>query len=190
MKAKKPILIINSGLIATGKSTVARALVEKIDVEILSSDVVRKELAGIPLREHRYENFGGGIYSKEFSEKTYLHLIKRARKLLLEGKSVILDACFSKKWERQKAFDITNESSANFLLIEYVCPDEVIKARLKKRYENKKGVSDGRREIYQIQKNDFEKIDEFSNERHLVIDTTKTIQQCVNEIVEKLENME
>ena len=97
----KPKLIITCGLMGSGKSTVAKEIGKKKNITILTSDVIRKEIAGISSSEHRYEDFDQGIYSKEFSTKTYLELNVRAKKILLEGKSVILDACYGKKWQWQ-----------------------------------------------------------------------------------------
>ena len=36
-----------------------------------SSDVTRQQLAGIPLTEHRFEEFDTGLYSAEFYRQTY-----------------------------------------------------------------------------------------------------------------------
>jgi predicted kinase len=35
------------------------------------SDVMRKQLARIPLAEHRFEEFDTGLYSAEFYRQTY-----------------------------------------------------------------------------------------------------------------------
>lgn len=185
-KIKKPKLIITSGLMGTGKSTIANEVAKKLKIPIISSDFVRKELAGISPIEHRYEDFDKGIYSKEFSEKTYLTLNKRAKEILLNKKSVILDACFSKKWQREKAYETAKEVGAEFLCIEFLCKEEEIKKRLKKRFENKGGVSDGRWEIFPHQKASFEKILEFSNNKHLIIDTSFPIKKCVEKIIKKI----
>ena len=93
----RPRLVITCGLMGTGKTTIARVLAEALGWEWRSSDRVRKELADLSPHEHRWEDFGQGIYSSDFSERTYQALIDQSRSLLRAGRSVILDASFKKK---------------------------------------------------------------------------------------------
>ncbi len=184
--AKKPKLIITCGLTGTGKSTIMKEVADRIGIPLLASDVIRKKLAGIEPEEHRYVEFDSGIYSKEFSEKTYIQMIEEGKKVLINGESAILDACFPKRWQRMKALDAAKEVNADFLCIEFVCPEEEIKVRLMKRFESKKGVSDGRWEIYLSQKASFEEVNELPSETHLIIDTSKPKEESIERIVERL----
>lgn len=180
-----PTLIIVCGYVGSGKTTVARELSKVAGLEVISSDVVRKMLAGIPVSEHRYEDFSKGIYSPEFTERTYKTLIEEAKKRLREGKSVILDATFSKKWQREMARKVAMEADANFLCIETVCPDTLIKNRLDKRMK-KVSVSDGRWEIFQKHKESFEKIDEFSPKEHIIVRTDAELKNELEKVLERI----
>lgn len=184
---KKPKLIIACGLTGTGKSTIMKEVAEKKGITLLASDVMRKKLAGIHPEEHRYVEFDSGIYSKEFSEKTYLQMIEEGKKLLMIGESVILDACFPKRWQRMKALDAVKEAKAELLCIEFVCPEEEIKERLARRFESKEGASDGRWEIYISQKASFEEVNELPSESHLIIYTSKPKEESIKRIIEELE---
>ncbi|NIR92482.1 MAG: gluconate kinase, partial [Gammaproteobacteria bacterium] len=62
---------------------------------------VRKELAGITPAESQRHAIDTGIYSEEFSEKTYKALLERAEVHLQQGKSVILDASYQYVRNRQ-----------------------------------------------------------------------------------------
>ena len=46
----------------------AIALAKRLGLVVISSDVTRKKLAGIPTTEHRFEEFDAGIYPAEFWE--------------------------------------------------------------------------------------------------------------------------
>ena len=151
-KGSKPAMLIACGLTGTGKSTILNDVAKKMGIEILTSDRMRKELAQIPPGEHRYVPFDSDIYSAGFTEKTYLFMIEEGKKLLLEGKSVILDACFPKRWQRQKARESAESVQARFLCIEFTAPEAEVRRRLEKRYEAGKDVSDGRWEIFLAQK--------------------------------------
>jgi len=183
----QPYLIITCGLTGTGKSTIMNEVAEKKGFMILTSDKIRKELVGISPEVHKYEEFDKGIYSKEFTERTYIHMIEEGEKLLLQGISVILDACFPKKWQREKAFEVAKEANARFLCIEFTCSEEEAKYRLTERFDSKEGVSDGRWEIYVGQKQVFEEVDEFKPELHIVVDTSSSKEESVNIIIKRLE---
>ena len=157
---KKPVMTITCGLTGTGKSTIINEVAKRTGITVLTSDRIRKELVGIKPEEHRYEAFDSGIYSKEFTEKTYIHMLEQGKRMLEQGKSVILDACFPKSEQRAMARRAAEEVGARFLCIEVTAPEEEIKHRLDVRVEGGEGISDGRWEIYLGQKKSFEDIDD------------------------------
>ena len=57
-----PSLILMSGVTGTGKSTLASELSRRWAMEHVSSNLVRKDLAGIRPLQHRHEPFQEGIY--------------------------------------------------------------------------------------------------------------------------------
>lgn len=180
-----PVLIITCGLMGTGKSTIAKEIAELKKLAVFSSDVVRKDLAGISEKEHRYEDYSSGIYSKEFSEKTYQKMFELADEELSHSKSVLLDACFPKKWQRAKAKETALKNKSKFICLEFICPDDEIKKRLDNRYKTGEDASDGRWEIFYKQKNEFEKVDEISDNEHVVMNSVKQFKDIIKEIEEK-----
>ena len=186
VKGKGPFLLICSGMVGTGKSTVAQELAQRSGFALLSSDLVRKALAGIPASEHRWERFESGMYSADFTRRTYDELFRRAKELLREGRSVILDASFRKAQEREKARALADESGAQIYVLECVCSEEEVKARLEIRLLQGGSPSDGRWEIYLEQKGIVEPVAEVPRFRHLVLDTTASSQQAVALLLEQL----
>lgn len=173
----QPTLIIMSGLTGTGKTAVATQLGEAIGAKVIRSDVVRKKLAGIPLDKHRYEEFGKGIYTEAFSEKTYAELQREAAESLKSGRPVILDAAYMKRSERERAASAARELGTRFFIVECICDEKSVKSRLAERME-KNEVSDGRWEIYETQKKAFEETTD--NEGRLIrIDTTRPIDKSI-----------
>lgn len=57
----RPILMITTGLMGTGKTTLAKSVARKTGDVMISSDVVRKQLAGIQQTERKYDGFQSGI---------------------------------------------------------------------------------------------------------------------------------
>jgi predicted kinase len=159
------MLIITCGLPGTGKSTVARRLEDRTGFAVISSDIIRKELAGLSPEEHRYEAFGKGIYAADFTDRTYEELLQRARRQLLEGRSVILDASFIRRSQRRSAERVAQETGAQFACILLEAQSETVRRRLDRRLARGAGPSDARWGTYLAQKRRFQRPSEIAAER-------------------------
>lgn len=153
----EPLLLVVLGPMGSGKTTLARALAETLDIPTLSSDLVRKELAGIGEKRH-YVAFGEGIYSLEFSQKTYAELTRRALEHLKEGKSVVIEGGFPTHKERTLPLAELGRSGIEARVVFISC--EASKATLIQRLQNRERqgeqVADGRVEILESQLASFE----------------------------------
>jgi len=157
------------GLMGTGKSSLARALAPRLGAEVLSSDVVRKELAGIGPDEPRREAWGEGIYSEAFHARTYETLHQRAAQQLRAGGIVILDASYRDAAWRTRARETARAAGARFLLLEARSPGDVVRQRLAARGA---GPSDGRVELLEAQRERFEPPLEIPPEERIIVDTS------------------
>ena len=166
-----PVLLLTAGLVGTGKSSLARDLAGPLEAAVLTSDVIRKEMAGIPVTERQYAPWGTGLYTEESIEHTYSELHRRADASLQRGRAVVLDASYRKRSWREAALDIARRANVPALVLECVAPEEDIRARLERRLRRRGGPSDGRWEIYAQQKASYEPLTELSASQHLMIDT-------------------
>jgi len=185
-RMNRPILVITGGLIGTGKSTIAGSLAEALGWEWLRVDLLRKELAQVSPREHRFEAFEQGIYSPDFSRRTYEALFNRAGILLGQGKTALLDGSFKKQADRKAALALARETGADFLLIECQCADEEIQKRMARRALEKNELSDGRWEIFADQKKDYDRVEGFNADLHLPLDTGRPLEECMGIILRHL----
>jgi aminoglycoside phosphotransferase family enzyme/predicted kinase len=181
----KKLLFIVAGLVGTGKTTVAQALGRSLGLTVISSDIVRKELAGIPPTERRFEPISSGIYSEEFTRRTYQEMFTRAKSLLLQGGSVIMDASFKQRQHRLEAKKLAEAMDADFAVLECVLDEPTVKNRLEQRVKEG-SVSDGRWEVYLAQKDEFEKIDEIPSQQHIVLDTAQQMSNIVTIVARRL----
>jgi uncharacterized protein len=135
-------LVLIGGLPGTGKSTLARALGDRLGWPVLRSDVVRKELAGIAERVHAPDAFEAGIYTADHTDRTYVELISRAGNLLTRGQSVIIDASFSTAESRHAARERASAESAGVVELRCELPREVADQRIDARRAEGTDASD------------------------------------------------
>lgn len=182
----RPVAIVMCGLSGTGKSYVADALAEHLNLVVIRSDVARKHLAGLAPTETRAAGYGAGIYSDEMTERTYRTMVEDAARLMAAGHSVLLDASFLKRRQRSIAVAAARAADARFLLVECSAPEDRVRARLAVREDEAANVSDATWPIYLEQKKHFEPPEEIDEHEHVRVDTSKDLDLSVNSIVEKL----
>src|SRR6056297_1233177 len=167
----RPVALIFMGRIGTGKSTLAKHLSKILKIDHFSSDRIRKNLAGLPLYERPKLSEREKLYSAEMSEKTYQYLFENVKAHLKSGKSVIIDATFSRKSKRQDLIDLLESMDANYKFIETQAPDETIISRLKARDKEKDIVSDARLEDFEKLTSGYESPDELTDTQLLKVST-------------------
>jgi predicted kinase len=130
---RRPCLVLVGGLPGTGKSTLARGLAEQAGFELVRSDLVRKELAGIPAGQPARSAFGEGIYTSAWTERTYAECLGRTERLLLEGKRVVVDASLGEERRRRDFLDLAARLAVPAVIFLCQAEPEVVRLRLDRR---------------------------------------------------------
>lgn len=149
----RPALIAMTGLSGTGKSTVAESIVRATGARYAVADVVRKQLA--TLEGAAGAAWGEGIYTPEWTARTYDRLFEIAREQLQQGHPVVLDATFLQEDLRQRAADTAAKAGVPFVLVESVCDDDVVRERLAARQRAGTSPSDATEAVYRRQRERF-----------------------------------
>ncbi|MFK4106302.1 AAA family ATPase [Streptomyces sp. NPDC019531] len=123
-------LTLVGGLPGSGKSTLSGALADRLGVTLLSSDRLRKELAGIPAEQSAAAGYGEGLYTPQWTARTYATLLDHAATLLSCGESVVLDATWSDAAQRDAALRMAERTSADLVALHCHVPGDVSAARL------------------------------------------------------------
>ncbi len=175
------------GMIATGKSYLAQTLAEKMGCSYYNSDVVRKEIAGEQAEYSRFTATGEGIYSRDFSRRTYGELLTRVEADICktECNCAILDASYQSKAERQRVCQCLGRLH-ELLFIHCVAPEKVTKQRMEARGQDPDAVSDGRWEVYLEQKKCFEYPVELDKEHLVTLDTNRPLHELLSFLEELL----
>ncbi|HZV53680.1 MAG TPA: AAA family ATPase [Rhodocyclaceae bacterium] len=123
---------ITFGLSGSGKTTAssARLLADETAATIrLRSDVERKRLFGLAPDA----DSGGTIYTSEATTRTYARLAAVARQVLADGWSVIVDAAFLKRAEREEFHAIATHWHAPFAILACEAVPDELRRRLRAR---------------------------------------------------------
>lgn len=123
-------LIAVGGAPGTGKSTLAGAVADRLDMVLLSSDRLRKELAGIDPIVHAAAGWQEGIYSPAWTRRTYAELLHRATALLARGESVVLDASWADPAHRVLVEYVANTTYSDLTVLRCTVAPEVAVARI------------------------------------------------------------
>ena len=182
-----PAVVAVGGVIASGKSTLAKALSRALVAPVIDADHTRKELSGVealtPLPDAPWQ----GSYSEGQTARVYDEVLRRGDAVLRSGRSLVLDASFRCREHRLAARALARRHGVPFRLVECRPPLEVCRWRLEERARHP-GVSDGRLEIFDAFVSRWQPVtvDELDDGEHLALDTREPIEANLARVVRGL----
>ncbi|MBI4506344.1 MAG: AAA family ATPase [Chloroflexi bacterium] len=179
-----PTLVVTMGLPASGKTTLAHALARRLGLVHLSSDVIRKELAGLRPTDRQDVPFGAGIYSAAATQHTYAALRRRAARWLRAGRSVVLDATFGQRAERAGLRRLAARAGARLVVLHCQADDATLVARLVARPADPHTASDARLALWPALRAAFTPPDELAET--IAMDAAAPPQQLVERALSSL----
>ncbi len=133
LRTSRVHLVLVGGLPGSGKSTLAEAVAQADadrDWAVLSSDEVRKQLAGIDTLTPAPAPFGHGIYDPAHTKAAYAELLRRAAIALGNGVNVIIDASWTDAALRDEARSMGAAHRAEVTELRCDAPDDLCRRRL------------------------------------------------------------
>jgi predicted kinase len=128
-----PVLIITHGLSGSGKTTLTQLLLEELGAIRLRSDVERKRLFGLVAQGKSGSGIDTGLYTRDAGGRTYARLLELARIILAAGFTVIVDAAFLRRIERDIFHAIATELQIPFAILDAQAPEVTLRARISQR---------------------------------------------------------
>lgn len=170
--------VIFFGPSGSGKSTIAKEFSKFY--KVIRSDEVRKSISGKSVDNHIYVGFGEDIYSAKMTEKTYNKMADIMLDDIKNGKKIILDATFLKKWQRDIVMGVCKNMGLNPFFVYFFAPQDLLFERIKMRIKEGKDISDAHEEILKKQLNEMEQPDELPSFRLLKLDTSQKKEEIVS----------
>jgi aminoglycoside phosphotransferase family enzyme/predicted kinase len=177
-RARLPLAIVVCGVPASGKSHLASALAELAQLPRLSSDLLRKRLAGVAATAAAPRE----RYRAEFNRATYAELGRRAAASVRAGGGAVIDATFRHREDRD-AFARAFDDAAPLLFVECLAPAKELARRAARRDRDPARVSDATLDVVLRERGTWEPLDEVPAERHLTLRTDRQLDTVLADLI-------
>lgn len=155
-----PSLVLACGLPASGKSWLARRIARPLRALLHRSDVRRKQVTGLGAGARAGADWEAGIYSPGASDRTYRDLLEGAVRELEAGRSVVVDASFSRRARRRDWADAAERMGVPWCLVLVEADEALVRERLARRATDRREASDADLEVWRRAREVFEEPDE------------------------------
>jgi predicted kinase len=165
------MIVIMTGLPGTGKSTLARALAQRLPGAVLDKDVIRAAL--FPPAHVEYSQ-AQDDFCQEIMLQTAAYLLAKnaALHILLDGRT------FSRRYQRQRVIKFCSQQEIPWAMLECVCAEQAALERLAQAVAQRTHPAANRTpELYRQIRETWEPIDG----PRLIIDTDASLDACVEQ---------
>jgi predicted kinase len=170
------MIVIIAGLPGTGKSTVARALAQRLAGAVLDKDMIR---AALFAPAHVEYTPGQDDFCQEIMLQTAAYLLGKnlLSYVFLDGRT------FSRRYQRERVFGFCSQLRTKWTILECTCSEQTALARLEKAAMEKTHPAMNRTpDLYRQIRKTWESID--CPKR--VIDTEASLDSCVERAAQYL----
>ena len=150
-QSSQPQLWIMHGLSGCGKTTLSQSMLQNQEMLRLRSDVERKRIGGFAATASSNSEISTGIYTQEADRRTYEQLAQHAERLLETGWSVIVDATFLARWQRDMFREIARRMTISFRILDIHAPLSTLRARITQRTTQGQDASEADLRVLQLQ---------------------------------------
>ena len=173
IRPRRPYLAITHGLAGSGKTHYADWLLEQTPLIRLRSDVERKRLLGMPPVARTGSGIDQGAYRRDITAATYRHLAATARRLLLAGWPVLVDASFLDPRERQRFARLAARLRVPFHILACTAPAEVLQQRVAARAAQGSDASEANTAVLAVQQARYRPLGADEWARAVIVDTSQ-----------------
>jgi aminoglycoside phosphotransferase family enzyme/predicted kinase len=135
-------LWLTCGLSGSGKTWLAQSLIQSFDALHVRSDVERKRLAGLGPLDDSLSAPDAGIYTREFTRRTYDRLHDCAESAIEGGEAIVVDAAYLRRDERTRMLGLARRLGVPFAILHCVAPIEVLHQRVEERSQSGRDASE------------------------------------------------
>jgi uncharacterized protein len=173
-RARLPLVVVLCGVAGSGKSTLAAELSRRSGLPHISSDHVRKELAGLSADTPGSPE----LYSLEFTSRTYRELAARTAAALEHSGGAVVDATFQRRDQRA----LLQDAGARTLWVECTAPEHALRSRGAIRERAPEHGSDATWPVIEAQLAAWEPLLEAPRGDHFALRTDRPVAACLDDL--------
>lgn len=182
-RGERSTLIAVGGLVASGKSSVARETARVLGAVHVEADRVRDEILHIESGQTAHEAAWSTNLAPGVTDRIYREMLDRARQALSAGNFVVVDGCFALRSQRAGARTLARECDAHFLFVECRTSRPVLEQRLRAR-SLAAGVCDSAWfALLDRVESRWQSITELSEDEYLRVDSNLPLASIVDDVV-------
>jgi hypothetical protein len=166
-----PRLILMHGASGSGKSWLSEHLVPTLHAVRVRSDLERKRLAGVEPTTPTVARVREGIYSPDFSHRTYSRLADCAESCLRAGVSVIVDAAFLETSDRRQFRELAARLRVSYTIVSCEADPITLAQRVDDRAKERKDPSDATLSVLDAQLREFQPFEPAEQTRVVTVET-------------------
>jgi aminoglycoside phosphotransferase family enzyme/predicted kinase len=174
-----PALMILHGLSGSGKTSVSQIVLAAAGAIRVRSDIERKRLHGLSAAEHSGSAVGQGIYSDAAGTATYDRLAELASRIVEARFSVLVDATFLKRAQRQRFRALAEQLSVRFVILHTEASETELRRRIKQRMDQATDASEATDAVLDRQLRQQEPLDSTERACTWTIDTERMSDQDI-----------
>ena len=135
IQSPQPCLLIMHGPSGSGKTVVSQKVLEAMSAIRIRSDVERKRIFGFTPEARTGSLESPSIYGEGATQATYHRLEELTQEILEARFTVIVDATFLKRTQRDRFRHVAHQMNIPFLILDAWASEAVLKERVKHRME-------------------------------------------------------
>jgi uncharacterized protein len=132
-RPSRPRLFITHGLSGSGKTFATQQVVEATGAIRLRSDVERKRLFGLSPLERSTNRRELNLYAPDATQRTYVHLAQQAARVVEAGFTVVVDATFLQRAQRDAFRQLAAQRGVPCTILEFRASEETLRRRVAQR---------------------------------------------------------
>lgn len=151
MRPSPPRVLIAHGFSGSGKTTGTQTIIEAEGAIRLRADVERKRLFGLDALARSGAGIDTGLYDPSATERTYRRLCELADPVLAGGCSVVLDATFLQRAQRDLARKLAHDHGVGFGILDFAVDADTLRERVRQRQARGGDASEATVEVLEAQ---------------------------------------
>ena len=163
------------GYSGSGKTWLSSQLMSQLPAVRIRSDIERKRRLGLEETEGTDSAPGSGIYTERARAGIYENLIETAERLLEAGFSVIVDASFLRRADRQLVFKLAERQAVAFAFVDTRADRDELRRRLRERVISGKDASEADISVLGYQFENADALDDAEREQTVAVASDATV---------------